>query len=596
MLIPALIALRLASLDLADPAPAAQAPPAMPAPTVRPPRPPRPPRAAPVAPVGPVAPVAPAALLDSHRQGDWPATPSGKRVTLDRKMSIDGALERIAGAAGWNLVANTGAVGDRMLVVTMKDAPVEEALEAVLEGTPLVATRRGTTVTVAFEASRPLPEIPTLLGFDRPSGKRFSGAFDETPVDEALRKVADAGAFSLVLPPGLTGTVNAQFRDAPVEEVLKAILVGAGLSAQKDGSIVTISRLSGARLVIRGGKRQLLFDGDLPGAGSVQDLARAAREAAEALKDQAGVQGDGDEARLHRRGRKDKVLSGDTVIGPGERAKDVVVMRGNVRMEPGSTADQVTAILGSVELGPGAQVQREVVAILGDIHVAPGARVGGDAVSIGGKLVIDEGGEVDGQQTSVSVPGIGSLLTGIAPLKPMAARSPWLRAISVLAEFGVLFVLGLLILALVPRRLDAVTAALGHTPVKTLLVGLLGTVAMPVLTLLLVVTVIGIPLVAVQAIGVVVAGLMGFAALGLLVGRSVPIPLERGGQVARLAIGTAVVVLIFQLPVLGTLAAVAAWLYVFGAVLRTRFGQPTPGVLETTVGPPPAPPPPAAAV
>ena len=588
MLIPALIALRLASLDLADPAPAPPAPPAIPAPTVRPPRPPRPPRAVP-APPAPAASPAPTAQLESHRQGDWPAAPSGKRVTLERKTSIDGALERIAGAAGWNLVANTGAVGDRMLVVTVKEAPVEEALDAVLEGTPLVATRRGSTVTVSFEASRPLPEIPTLIGFDRPSGKKFSGAFDETPVDDALRKVADAGAFSLVLPPGLTGTVNAQFRDAPVEEVLKAVLAGAGLSAQKDGSIVTVTRVAGARLVIRGGKRQLLFDGDQAEARSVQDLARAAREAAEALKDQAGVQGDGEQARPHRRGRKDKVLSGDTVIGPGERAKDVVVMRGNVRMEPGSTADQVTAILGSVELGPGAQVEREVVAILGDVHVSPGARVGGDAVSIGGKLVIDEGGEVDGQQTSVSVPGIGSLFSGIAPLKPMAARSPWLRAFSVLAEFGALFVLGLLILALAPRRLEAVTGALGHTPVKTLLVGLLGTVAMPVLTLLLVVTVIGIPLVAVQAIGVVVAGLMGFAALGLLVGRSLPIPVERGGQVARLAVGTAVVVLVFQLPVLGTLAAVAAWLYVFGAVLRTRFGQPTPGVLETTVAPPPPP-------
>src|SRR5574341_2359327 len=80
--------------------------------------------------------------------GEWPGRPSGRRVTLSHKMSVDDALEKIAGAAGWSLVANTGAAGDRILILGLRNVPVEEALESVLEGTLLTATRRGDTVTV----------------------------------------------------------------------------------------------------------------------------------------------------------------------------------------------------------------------------------------------------------------------------------------------------------------------------------------------------------------------------------------------------------------------------------------------------------------
>jgi hypothetical protein len=159
----------------------------------------------------------------------------------------------------------------------------------------------------------------------------------------------------------------------------------------------------------------------------------------------------------------------------------------------------------------------------------------------------------------------------------------------------VFFVLGLLFLLLAPRRLEAVSGALGHQPLKTVLTGLVATVAMPVLTVLLVVTVIGIPLVAVQALGIVIAGVLGFSALALALGRRAALKLDRGGEVLRLAIGTALMVVVGQIPVIGTMAWITAWLFVFGAVVRTRFGQAVPAVLDTTPAPappaPPAPPP-----
>jgi len=532
-------------------------------------------------------------------QGEWPQKPSGKKVGLSGRMTIDDALAKIAEAAGWNLAANTGRTGDQDLVLNMKEAAVEEALETVLGGTPLVATRRGSSVTVAPGLGPLLAEAPVLSGFDKPTGKRFTGDFEDEGVDEALKKVSDAAGLSVVLPTGLRGAVTGHFKEAPVEEVLKVILAQAGLSAAREGSILTVSRREGGgRLIIKGGKRQVVIDGDfdMPDVdldveatvkGATEEAKRAAKEAKRELR------------KALRKGKKsspDAVRTGDYILKPGERAQEVVVLRGNATLQAGSTAQQVVAVMGSVDVGEGVSVDGDVVAVMGDIHVGPGARIGGDAVSVGGKLVIDEGAEVEGQQVSVDVPGIASLLGSEKFLGRAKEQSTSFRIGGLIAEFVVFFALGLLFLLLAPRRLDSVAAALTHTPLKTVLTGLLGTVALPVLTLLLVVTIIGIPLVAVQVIGVLLAAILGYTALAIFLGRALPLGTDRGGQVLRLALGTALLVILFKIPVLGGLAALTAWLVVFGAVIRTRFGQPPP-VIDTTVAPPPPPaaPPPVAA-
>ena len=563
----------------------------------------------PAAPAPPPRPSAPRAM-EERLLGDWPARPSGKKVSLSDKLSVDRALRKVADAAGWSLVANTGRAGDRLLVLDMRNAPVEEALRAILEGTPLAATRRGDTVTVAPNLALP-GETPILTGFDAPTGKKVTADFADAPVGKALRQIADAAGWSLVLPPGLGGTVNAQFKSTPVEEALKAVLSQSNLSAVRDGSIVSVSREFGPRVVVRGGKRQFVYnfqgeDVGIPSADDVKRLkeeARAAADEARSVAEEARSAAEealadaGDEVAGPAVTGKGQVKSGNVTVGPGERRRDVVALRGNVRMQAGSAARQVTAILGSVELEPGVSVDREVVAIGGDVHVSPGAHVGRDAVSIGGQVIIDPGGTVDGEEVSVGVPGLLGVV-GLLGGGPSAAReeptvSPLLKVGHVLAKYVVLFVLGLLVLVLAPARLESVAASLARQPSKGVLAGLLGTLAMPVLTVLLVVTVIGIPLVAVQVVAVLLAGIVGFTALALLIGRAIPLHPRRAAAVVQLALGTALVVAVSEIPVVGVMAWVTGWLFVFGAVIRTRFGQPQPGAPLPTTAPPT--PPPAAA-
>jgi hypothetical protein len=185
-----MLALLLAALAFQ---PATEPPPPPARPGVEAPPPARPgapaPRAAPRAPA-PTPALPPPLPRDRDRLvGDWPADPAGKRVTLSDTVSLDDALEKIADAAGWNLVLNTGRTGNIQLVLKLRDAGRGRPARA-LSGTP---SRRPAPRHGRRRARDGTRAAAHDRGFDKPSGKRFTGEFEETDVDDALRQIAAAG-------------------------------------------------------------------------------------------------------------------------------------------------------------------------------------------------------------------------------------------------------------------------------------------------------------------------------------------------------------------------------------------------------------------
>lgn len=429
------------------------------------------------------------------------------------------------------------------------------------------------------KATRPGPppaagatdEEPVLTGFEKRSGKRFSGDFDDADVGDALRQIADAGGWSIVLPPDEDATLSARFKDAPVEDALRAVLAQTGLSAVREGSIVTVR----------------------PRAGLGRDLSRGAqRMAAEARRhaERATRDVEREMRRLERDtgSSNDRVIHGDVVVRPGESARDVVAIRGTIKVQAGAEVRDAVAVLGSVVLEPGAMA-REAVAVGGDVKLGPGAEVARDAVSVGGLVERDATAQIGGETVSVGIPALSGL-AGLAGSRMFArAESPVFALGQVLAKFLVFFALGLLALAFFPRRLEVVSAAFVAHPWKSIFTGLLGVVVLPLLLVLLVATLIGIPLVPVAALLVVASGALGFTALAWYLGRALPFHPQRATSVLQLAAGTAIVVLITAIPFLGCMAWVAAAFLTFGAVIRSRFGSQS-AVLPTAI-PPAAPPP-----
>jgi hypothetical protein len=416
-------------------------------------------------------------------------------------------------------------------------------------------------------------ERPLLGGFERKSGRRFTADLDETDVTDALRRIAEAADWSIVVPGGRHGTVSARFKDVPVEDALGAVLAQAGLSATRDGPLVTV--------------RAPDFSRREP--GDPREVRRAAEEARRAAE-RASRQAEREARRLERElgaGPSDRVVHGDVVVHPGERARDVVALRGSIKVEPGGEVRDAVAVLGSIVLEPGAMA-REAVAVGGDVRLGAGAAVDHDAVSIGGQVTRDPSATIGGETVSVGIPALSGL-AGLAGSRMLFGRaeSPVFVVGQVLAKFLVYFAVGLLVLALFPHRLEVVSASFATHPWRSILTGLLGLVVLPPVLVVLVATVIGIPLVPVAGLLVVAAGVLGFTALAHYVGRALPLHPSRRTAVLQLALGTAAVVLVTAIPLLGGMAWIAAALLTFGAVLRSRFGSQSPP-LPTTV-PPPAP-------
>jgi hypothetical protein len=273
--------------------------------------------------------------------------------------------------------------------------------------------------------------------------------------------------------------------------------------------------------------------------------------------------------------KSDHVQSGDVTVSAGESVGDVVAFHGNATLSAGAHAHSVTAMGGNVDIASGAVVDRDVAALGGTVHVRAGAKVGGQASSLGGKVFIEPGALVHGDQTSVPMPSVGSLKHAAKhaakhSVESSSEGSVLLTIGWMLALFALYFSLGLILIVFFRPQVDTVADALRTTPAKSLAVGMLGVMAVPLLGVLLIVTGVGIPVALVGAGAVGVGEVLGFTALAMLLGRSLP----RGGAgVAALAVGTGALVVLQHLPYLGLLIEVLSAVIVLGAVLTTRFGQ-----------------------
>jgi hypothetical protein len=569
-----MLALLVVALALQAPGPRATPPPSAP--------PAAPALPAPPQPLGQVGPL----------RGEWPERPSGKRITLTSPMTVDDALDKISDAAGWNVVRNTGRTGARTIGLKLRDVPVEDALRAALAGTGLVATRTGGTVVVAEGADVPRA-VPVLSGFDTPTGKRFTGDFDDEELPGALRQIAQAADLSIVLPAGeLGGTFTASFKNIPVEDALRAVLAQGGLTARRDGALLVVQRA------------ESVLDGLLPGLS--RDARRSAEDAIREAKDAVRrAHGHDREARDLDRKRDREVTGSDLTIAGGEDVRDVSVVRGNlllqggasardatavsgwVKLDPGASAHDVVAVLGSATLAGGASA-RQVVAVFGDVNVGPGAEVAQDVISIGGKVNVDPGAEVGGASHAITLPQLPHFV-GISVGDMLSAwASPWLMLLKIIGWFAVLFGLGLLATWIMPRRYEVVSNLIASDPVSSVLAGLLGILGAALLSVLLTVTVVGALLVPVLVLALLAGGLLGLTAMNLRIGQAIPFPTGDRSAVLQLAVGTLVFVVLGELPVVGWMVWIAAVLLAVGATVRTRFGQRPGMVLPTTPAPPAA--------
>jgi hypothetical protein len=219
--------------------------------------------------------------------------------------------------------------------------------------------------------------------------------------------------------------------------------------------------------------------------------------------------------------------------------------------------------------------------------VREGGAAYGQMVTMGGDVEVDEGGIAKGGRVRMRFGGHhddGDADESVDEDEPglrigggdRGGFVGWIEdAIGSLAKHALLFVLGVLLMVLAPARFAAVRRRITGAPIRAGVTGVLGFIGTAVLTVVLVVTLVGIPAAVVVAIGAFLALYVGLTASAWVLGSALPFAGLRDKPVLQLGAGLLALYVASLVPVLGALVTFLATAVGFGAVLFTRF-RPSP--------------------
>lgn len=257
------------------------------------------------------------------------------------------------------------------------------------------------------------------------------------------------------------------------------------------------------------------------------------------------------------------VITGDVEVPRGETVGDVIVAHGSVRIDGRVTGD-IVAFDAPVRInGP---VGGDVVTFAERAFIGPGGRVDGD-VSYGDKdPVITVPGAVGGKTEKLDFDEF------ISPLGMFAAWVALWLAVSVST-----LLLGLALLWLAPRSLEAAREVSRTSTGPAIGIGLAVFFGLPAVALLLMITLLGLPLGIALLLALLPIYAIGYTTSAFLLGRAIVKP-PTSRFLAFLA-GWGILRVIALVPGLGILAWFGATVFGLGALgialWRSRRGPVT---------------------
>jgi hypothetical protein len=152
----------------------------------------------------------------------------------------------------------------------------------------------------------------------------------------------------------------------------------------------------------------------------------------------------------------------------------------------------------------------------------------------------------------------------------------------------VMVVLGILVVAFLPRHTETVAETMVKAPWYSLGIGAAASIAVPIVVTVLAVTICLIPVSASVLLVAGIALLLGWIAAGLLLGVKVLRALMRKdpNHVAAVAVGILLLAVLSLIPCLGWAVTLITTVWAWGAVIYSLFGtraynEPVPGTAKS---------------
>lgn len=224
----------------------------------------------------------------------------------------------------------------------------------------------------------------------------------------------------------------------------------------------------------------------------------------------------------------DRVSFGRSItIGPEDTTGDAVCIGCSITVA-GEVEGDAVAVGGSVHIESSGRVRGDAVGVGGKVRLESGATVDGDAVAVGGSVQVEEGATVEGQKSTVGWGGsFGDHDGGGFNLGwPFSFESDFGEFVWSILRALFLMLLCCISALLARGSMEHTSRRLTEEPWKAIFAGLLTQLLFfPVLlfvTVILAVSIVGIPLlvlVPVAVLALLVAMLVGFAAVAQSLGR-----------------------------------------------------------------------------
>jgi len=244
------------------------------------------------------------------------------------------------------------------------------------------------------------------------------------------------------------------------------------------------------------------------------------------------------------------VITGGVVVSPGQTAGDVIVLDGTVRVAGHVTGD-VVSVAGPVRVS--GRVDGDLIAVSDRAFLGSTARVGGDLRYGDEKPVLARGarvaGEISNEDWVDSANGWG-----------WVSALAWWVAVSVST-----LIVGVLLVWLAPGALYAAERAVRERLGATVGWGILIAIGLPVLAILALVTLVGIPFGIALLFAAVPVLVVAYATAAWLVGRRV-LRNRSESRWAALFAGWGILRLLALIPIAGELVGLAATVVGLGAL------------------------------
>ncbi|AKQ66050.1 hypothetical protein A176_002962 [Myxococcus hansupus] len=431
---------------------------------------------------------------------------------------------------------------------------------------------------------------------------------------DALKTIADKGGLNLVVTGDLDSPAEVHLRGVTANQALRTVARAYSLRLDQDGTIFTLRPMTEKEkhAAASGESEPSANDAPAPVANAPstvtvppippippippmppmpEHFSEEVREEMKRARDEMKRARDEVRRNMRRNGSRNVVARGQNLeVKEGQTVESAVVYGGNLVVN-GHVKDDAVAFGGNLEVH--GRVEGDAHAFGGNVILGPDAKVDGDVSAFGGTVERDDDAQVEGSIESFGGAGIGRMVAGEIKKGVKEAKHPsgnrgdrdddGAGLAGFILTFAVLFGLGFLGQMFFPARMKQLGEEVRRSPVQTGLTGFLGLLAMVPLTVVLCITIIGIPVALVLWLAAPVAAALGYAAVASELGTKVPVLRGRKTQAVVLALGLLVLMVVGAIPILGTLVTLLVGFMALGAVIRTRFGQRPQGMPEPII-------------